>query len=104
MHIQQELGLLVIGVLGACLGVALAIYSSIRAAKIRNYVIQHALAPDQTRSHYFRAFDFPSVCSAYEKATHDRASIWIAYVTGLLGMILFLGSCLLVLVDVSLLK
>jgi hypothetical protein len=102
MHIQQELGLLVMGVLGASLGVALAIFSSIRAAKIRDYVIQHALAPDQTRSHYFRGFDFPSVCAAYEKATHDRASIWITYLTGLLGMILFLGSGSLVLMGVSL--
>ncbi len=74
----------------------MAIYSSLRAAKIRGYVIENSLAPDLTRSYYFARFHFGGVSAAYEKATGDRVSVRLTYVSGILGMLLFVGGGMLV--------
>ena len=96
MPIHQGIAFLVLAILGVGVGATLAIYSSVRASKIRDYVIEHELAPKLTRTHYLRAFDFAGVCNVYQKATEDRSSVWITYSTGLLGVTLFIGSLVLV--------
>jgi hypothetical protein len=83
---------IVLGVPACCLGIVLAIYSSLRAAKIRGYVIENSLAPELTKSYYFARFHFGGVSAAYEKATGDRTSVWLTYVTGILGMLLLVGG------------
>ena len=67
-----------------------------RGAKIRSYVVENSLAPELTKSFYFARFYFRGVSAAYEKATGDRASVWIAYGTGVLGLLLFVGGVMLV--------
>lgn len=88
-----------LGVPACCLGIALAIYSSLKAAKIRDFVVKNALAPDLTNAYYLARFKFSGVCAAYEKATGDRASVRIVYLTGVLGALCFLGGVVLVSVN-----
>lgn len=96
MPVQQETTLLCIGGLGVTVGVALAVYSSIRGARIWRYVAEHRLAPDLVRWNYLRRFVFSSVCAAYENATGDRASVRTTYLTGVAGLVLFFAGIILV--------
>ena len=87
--------IIVLGISVSGTGIALAIFASLKAAKIRDYVVKNELAPNLTKSYYFQRFYFPAVCAAYVKATGDRAGVWLVNATGILGMLLAVGGCLL---------
>jgi len=79
------------------LGLGLAIYSSVRTAKLRAFVIRNALSPEATKPYYLARFRMHEVLAAYESATGDHAAVRAVYVTGLAGMLCFVIGGLLVL-------
>jgi hypothetical protein len=82
----------VLGVAITVMGAVLAIFATVKGAKIRNYVVKNELAPDLTRPYYLTRFYFPAICAVYVKTTGDRVSVRLAVVIGILGLLLLIGG------------
>lgn len=92
------------GIGSAGIGLALAVWSSIKANSIRRHVAHKGLAPRALADQYSARFKFDTIAAAYVADTGKRSTIALIYLAGIGGIALFVAGGLIALATLKLPK